>query len=58
MKKLIKKLESLKNITFVEVKRAQTLYGVASTTNDTSNSWDVSNSFDTSNSFDYSLSND
>jgi hypothetical protein len=58
MKKLIKKLESLANVTFIEVKQAETIYGESSSTLDYSISHDSSNSFDTSSSSDISKQDD
>jgi hypothetical protein len=58
MKKLIKKLESLANVTFIQVKQAETIYGESSSVLDYSISSDVSNSLDNSKFSDISKSHD
>jgi len=48
MKRLLKKLESLAKISFLQVKDARAIYGQVSTAQDTSHSYDTSLSYDTS----------
>jgi len=58
MKRLLRKLESLAQISFLQIKDAQAWYGQLSTQKDKSESYDSSQSYDTSGLHDYSMSYD
>lgn len=55
MKRIIKKLESLTNLSFLQVSDAKAIYGQVSTVDDVSLSFDSSASYDKSNENDYSI---
>jgi len=58
MKRLIKKLEALTKISFLQISDAKAVYGKLSTSHDTSGANDMSDSFDSSMSFDNSVGMD